>query len=316
MAYFAQLNENNEVLQVIVVEDRECLNNEGVRSEEIGINFCQSLFGGTWVETFDDRSKRINFAGIGMVYFPEHDAFMPNDRLYPWYEIGPDGRWRRPPGVNDLTGEPFTHDELCYIGYYSRNTKFFCFSPAIPLDPTNSFFSIACTTIGNYMYPMFSEVETGKNIVQETTGAYIEDGVLHMPEVTLVKNVVDATPVGVIQEVHFSLFLDEMFHYHPQSLARTLHELFRLIIEWAYAHTEFGNNELAAKRCYELLQHLNMPNNVREDLINHVPPQAVELYIRGEDPFQATSFDIITDPPCPESFDVWYQSIKLPTTTV
>jgi hypothetical protein len=45
MAHFAQLDENNVVLQVIVIHNNELMDN-GVESQAKGIAFCQSLFPG------------------------------------------------------------------------------------------------------------------------------------------------------------------------------------------------------------------------------------------------------------------------------
>ena len=50
MAHFAQIDENNIVTQVIVVHNNELLDN-GIEVEAKGIAFCQSLFGGNWVQT-------------------------------------------------------------------------------------------------------------------------------------------------------------------------------------------------------------------------------------------------------------------------
>ena len=65
MAHFAQLDETNIVTQVIVVHNNELLDN-GVESEAKGVAFCQSLFGGTWVQTSYNGNIRKNFAGIGI----------------------------------------------------------------------------------------------------------------------------------------------------------------------------------------------------------------------------------------------------------
>jgi hypothetical protein len=75
MAHFAELNENNEVIQVIVVNNTELLVN-GVESEAKGIEFCQSLFGGEWMQTSYNRTIRKNYAQIGSTYDPERDAFI------------------------------------------------------------------------------------------------------------------------------------------------------------------------------------------------------------------------------------------------
>lgn len=74
MAHFAQLNENNIVTQVIVVNNDELLEN-GIESEAKGIAFCQSLFGGNWIQTSYNSNIRGKYAGIGMIYDPVEDVF-------------------------------------------------------------------------------------------------------------------------------------------------------------------------------------------------------------------------------------------------
>jgi hypothetical protein len=75
MAHFAELDETNIVKQVIAVHNNELLDENGNESEAKGIAFCQSLFGGNWIQTSYNRSFRANFAGIGYVYDPIIDAF-------------------------------------------------------------------------------------------------------------------------------------------------------------------------------------------------------------------------------------------------
>ena len=74
LAHFARV-ENNIVKQVIVVHNNELLDENGNESEAKGIAFCQSLFGGTWVQTSYNSTIRTKFAGIGMLYDPELDEF-------------------------------------------------------------------------------------------------------------------------------------------------------------------------------------------------------------------------------------------------
>lgn len=74
MAHFAQIDENNIVLQVIVV------NNDAIDSlneENSGTAFCQSLFGGMWKQTSYNGNIRKNYAGIGYTYDSVRDAFIP-----------------------------------------------------------------------------------------------------------------------------------------------------------------------------------------------------------------------------------------------
>ena len=45
MAHFAQLDDNNVVVQVIVINNEDTMNADGVESEDVGVAYCQSLFG-------------------------------------------------------------------------------------------------------------------------------------------------------------------------------------------------------------------------------------------------------------------------------
>ena len=76
MAHFAELDENNIVQRVIVVANAELLV-DGVENETKGIKFCQSLFGGNWVQTSFNETFRKRFAGIGYTYDESIDAFVP-----------------------------------------------------------------------------------------------------------------------------------------------------------------------------------------------------------------------------------------------
>ena len=76
MAHFAQLDENNTVINVIVVDNENTADETGNEVEAIGIEFCENLLGGTWRQTSYNRSFRGNFAGIGGTYDPDLDVFL------------------------------------------------------------------------------------------------------------------------------------------------------------------------------------------------------------------------------------------------
>ena len=75
MAHFAKLNEDNIVTQVIVVSNNDILV-DGVESEQKGIEFCQSLLDGKWVQTSYNNNFRKRYAGIGYIYDPVRDVFL------------------------------------------------------------------------------------------------------------------------------------------------------------------------------------------------------------------------------------------------
>lgn len=76
MAHFAELDDQNIVLRVIVVHNNELLDNS-VESEAKGIAFCKALFGGNWKQTSYNANIRKNYAGIGFTYDSARDAFIP-----------------------------------------------------------------------------------------------------------------------------------------------------------------------------------------------------------------------------------------------
>lgn len=96
MAHFAQLNENNIVIQVIVVHNSDCLDANGEESEAVGAGFCAKLFGGNWKQTSFNGNIRKNYAGIGYVYDRIRDAFIPPKPYNSWLLNEDTCRWDPP----------------------------------------------------------------------------------------------------------------------------------------------------------------------------------------------------------------------------
>jgi hypothetical protein len=83
MAYFAQLDENNIVVNIIKIDNSDCLL-DGIEDELTGISFCNLLIPGIWIQTsYNDRIRK-NYAGIGYSYDPELDAFIPPQPFTSW----------------------------------------------------------------------------------------------------------------------------------------------------------------------------------------------------------------------------------------
>ena len=96
MAHFAQLDENNKVLQVIVVANEELLL-DGVENETKGVIFCKSLLGEDtkWVQTSYNATIRKNYAGIDFTYDPIADHFFA-PQPYPSWVLNDDAKWEAP----------------------------------------------------------------------------------------------------------------------------------------------------------------------------------------------------------------------------
>ena len=96
MAHFAQLDENNVVLQVIVVNNSDCLDGNGNESEDVGVAFCQSLLGGNWKQTSYNGTIRKNYAGIGYQYDSTRDAFISPKPYASWLLTESTCQWDAP----------------------------------------------------------------------------------------------------------------------------------------------------------------------------------------------------------------------------
>ena len=97
MAHFARLDKNNIVQQVIVVNNEVILDN-GVESEQKGIDFCKSLYGQdtNWKQTSFNSTIRKNFAGMGFSYDSTRDAFIDQQPYNSWTLNEDTCRWEAP----------------------------------------------------------------------------------------------------------------------------------------------------------------------------------------------------------------------------
>ena len=68
MAHFAEINENNVVLRVVVTDNDDPNNDEGAQ-------WLVDNLGGTWIKTSYNATIRGKFAGIGDVYDVINDVF-------------------------------------------------------------------------------------------------------------------------------------------------------------------------------------------------------------------------------------------------
>jgi hypothetical protein len=87
MSHFAELDENNIVLRVLVGDNN--LPNEGYDW------FVENL-GGTWVQTSYNGTIRRNFAGIGYRYDEELDAFIAPQPFESWTLNTQTAKWMSP----------------------------------------------------------------------------------------------------------------------------------------------------------------------------------------------------------------------------
>ena len=110
MAHFAEVGLDNIVLRVVVVNNNELLDSEGVEQESLGAEFCRNLFGGTWVQTSYNGNIRKNFAGANYTYDTSRDAFVPPQSFASWTLDEDTCLWEAPVARPDDTNS-YTWDE-------------------------------------------------------------------------------------------------------------------------------------------------------------------------------------------------------------
>lgn len=104
MAHFAQLDENDIVLRVIVVNNDVVNNLEFPDSEPIGIEFCRSLYGKntTWRQTSYNNKFRKRFATIGSFYIDHADVFVrPKPLMFDYFVLDSNYEWVPPVPMPD-----------------------------------------------------------------------------------------------------------------------------------------------------------------------------------------------------------------------
>ncbi len=106
MSHFAELDENNIVLRVVVG------NNEDPNGDE-GYQWIIDNLGGRWIQTSYSASMRKNFAGVGFFYDDKLDAFIPPKPFTSWLLDGDTCQWIAPlPYPND--GAIYYWNETAY----------------------------------------------------------------------------------------------------------------------------------------------------------------------------------------------------------
>jgi hypothetical protein len=112
MANFAQLDESYIVTRVIVVSNETVNDLPFPESEPVGVAFCQSLYGPEtmWKQTSYNANFRKNYAGVGYIYDPVLDAFVPPQPYPSWLLNTATCQWQAPvPYPND--GKDYYWDE-------------------------------------------------------------------------------------------------------------------------------------------------------------------------------------------------------------
>jgi hypothetical protein len=85
MASFAKIGLNNKVIAVHSVHNDVLKDADGVEQEVLGVEFLTNLHGwAIWKQTSYNNNIRKNYAGIGMTYDEDRDAFIAQKPFASW----------------------------------------------------------------------------------------------------------------------------------------------------------------------------------------------------------------------------------------
>lgn len=87
MSHFAEIDENNVVLRVLVGDNN---------APNEGLDWFIENLGGRWIQTSYNANFRKNFAGIGFTYDEARDAFIPPQPHPSWVLDDETCRWEAP----------------------------------------------------------------------------------------------------------------------------------------------------------------------------------------------------------------------------
>jgi hypothetical protein len=89
MAHFAEIDQNNIVLRVLVTDNNDPNGDEGYQ-------WLLDNLGGVWVKTSYNGNIRKNYAGIGYSYDSQRDAFIAPKPFPSWELVEETCQWEAP----------------------------------------------------------------------------------------------------------------------------------------------------------------------------------------------------------------------------
>jgi hypothetical protein len=110
MAHFAEIDDKGIVLRVVVIANNETINQDGTESEEKGIEICNRLFGGNWVQTSYNGNFRGRFASIGGTYDSVNNVFI-DASPYPSWKLNTETHYWEAPIAKPNDGRKYMWDE-------------------------------------------------------------------------------------------------------------------------------------------------------------------------------------------------------------
>jgi hypothetical protein len=122
MAHFAQIDENNKVINVLVVDNSAINNLPFPESEQVGINYLNSFLPvANYKQTSYNANFRANYGGIGFTFVPEwntHGGFRDDQPFPSWVLNNNTLQWEAPVALAEGLNPNFyswNEEELSWV---------------------------------------------------------------------------------------------------------------------------------------------------------------------------------------------------------
>lgn len=97
MANFARIDENSVVVDLVKIDNKNTVDQDGVETESIGKSYLEKMYGVSgWVQTSFNKSFRKNYATIGGTYNADLDMFLNIKPFDSWIVDKSTGEWVSP----------------------------------------------------------------------------------------------------------------------------------------------------------------------------------------------------------------------------
>jgi hypothetical protein len=136
-----------------------------------------------------------------------------------------------------------------------------------------------------------------------------------MTDVRTFLAVIEALPYGFIiyTELDDDSKVDAIINTPKTHHARTIQEIFKYMLEWDWAYTELGNREPIAATCHGMVEVLEIPELIKEWLLNTVPADKIGRFLAGDENAMVRRPEQLPDLTVP--FWAWFKDRRLNTRT-
>lgn len=107
MAHFAEIDQNNVVIRILVVPDDQEHRGQEFLADDLKL-------GGRWIQTSYNHRIRKQYAGIGFTYDEVADVFI-SPQPAPWFYLDNNHDWVCPIGIKPEDGAQLTDEEWIWL---------------------------------------------------------------------------------------------------------------------------------------------------------------------------------------------------------